>query len=243
MTGTRLLNIIVTLSALGLIGSCSDDPTAPDPMPLPEPSSFVATVTNPYFPLIPGTMWFYEASDGSETNTVEVLSETRTILSITATIVHDQVFTDEELTEDTFDWYAQDSDGNVWYLGEDSRELEDGEVVSTEGSWEAGVNGAQAGIIMWADPGAHIGEEYRQEFAEGEAEDLGKVISVGESVTVPIGSFTGCIKTEDRNLLEPGTTENKFYCPDVGTVLEYPTQSPSERTELVELTSPEISRR
>jgi hypothetical protein len=148
------------------------------------------------------------------------------------------VFTGGELTEDTFDWYAQDADGNVWYLGEDSREIENGEVVSTEGSWEAGVNGAQAGIIMWADPGAHIGEEYRQEFAEGEAEDVGKVISVGESVTVPFGSFTGCIKTEDRNLLESGSTENKLYCPDAGTVLEFPVQSSSDRTELVGLTGP-----
>jgi hypothetical protein len=238
MTSTGLLKTVIALWALGLTGSCSDDPTAPDPMPLPEPGSFVATVTNPYFPLIPGTTWFYAASDGSETSTVEVLNETRTILGITATIVHDQVFTGGELTEDTFDWYAQDSDGNVWYLGEDSRELENGEVVSTEGSWEAGVNGAQAGIIMWADPGAHIGEEYRQEFAEGEAEDVGKVVSVGESVSVSNGSFTGCIKTEDRNLLESGSTENKFYCPDVGTVLEFPVQSPSDRTELVERTSP-----
>jgi hypothetical protein len=217
---------------------CSDDTTGPASLPLPEPSSFVATVTNQYFPLIPGTTWFYESSNGSETSTVEVLSETRNILGITATVVHDQVFSDGELTEDTFDWYAQDAEGNVWYLGEDSREMDNGQVVSTEGSWEAGVNGAQAGIIMWADPAEHIGEEYRQEFAEGEAEDAGKVVSVGESVTVPFGSFSGCIKTEDRNLLESGSTENKFYCPDTGTVLEYPVQSPGERTELVELSGP-----
>jgi hypothetical protein len=226
------------VAALSLAAACGDDSTAPTSLPLPEPASFVPTVTNQYFPLIPGTTWLYESSDGSESNTVEVLSETKDILGITATVVHDQVFTDGELTEDTFDWYAQDSDGNVWYLGEDSREMENGQVVSTEGSWEAGVNGAQAGIIMWADPGAHIGEEYRQEFAEGEAEDAGKVIAVGESVTVPFGSFTGCLKTADRNLLESGSTENKYYCPEVGTVLEHPVQSPAERTELIDVTGP-----
>jgi hypothetical protein len=91
---------------------------------------------------------------------------------------------------------------------------------------------------MWADPGAHIGEEYRQGFAEGEAEDVAKVVAVGESVTVPFGSFSGCVKTEDRNPLESGSTENKFYCPEVGITLEYPVQSPGDRTELVELTGP-----
>ena len=239
MTNKHLLKQTATVIAMGLMSSCGDDkPTGPSTLTLPDPASFVATVTNPFFPLIPGRTWLYEANDGSETNTVEVLSDTRTILGISATIVHDQVFTDGELTEDTFDWYAQDGEGNVWYLGEDSREIENGEVVSTEGSWEAGVNGAQAGIIMWADPGAHIGEEYRQEFAEGEAEDAGKVLAVNESVTVPFGNFTGCVKTEDTNLLEPGSAENKFYCPDVGTTLEYPAQSPNERTELVELSGP-----
>jgi hypothetical protein len=233
---TRTCESTLLLTALAFVGGCGGDSTAPTSPSLPEPGSFVETVINQYFPLSPGTIWFYETSDGSETNTVEVLSETKNILGITATVVHDQVFADGELAEDTFDWYAQDGEGNVWYLGEDSREIENGQVVSTEGSWEAGVNGAQAGIIMWADPSAHIGEEYRQEFAEGEAEDAGKVVAVNETVTVPFGSFTGCIKTEDRNLLESGSTENKFYCPDVGTVLEHPVQSPSDRTELVELT-------
>jgi hypothetical protein len=169
---------------------------------------------------------------------VEVLSETKTILGISATVVHDQVFAEGELIEDTFDWFAQDDDGNVWYLGEDSKELENGQVVSTEGSWEAGVNGAQAGIIMWADPAAHVGQEYRQEFAEGEAEDVAKVVAVSESVTVPFGSFSGCIRTEDRNPLESGSRENKVYCPDLGTAVEFPLNSPTERTELVNVTGP-----
>jgi hypothetical protein len=238
MTITHSLKTLA-FGALGLIWSCgSDDPTGPDPSPLPDPGTFEESVTNPFFPLAPGTTWFYESSDGVETNTVEVLSETKTILGITATVVHDQVFADGELIEDTFDWYAQDSEGNVWYLGEDSRELENGQVVSTEGSWEAGVDGAQAGIVMWADPAAHVGEEYRQEFYEGEAEDVAKVVAVGEDVDVQFGSFSGCIRTEDRNPLESGSTENKIYCPDVGTVLEFPVGSPTERTELVNVVGP-----
>jgi hypothetical protein len=227
------------VAVLGFSASCGgDNATGPDPNPLPSSDNFVETVTNTFFPLIPGTTWFYESSDGSETNTVEVLSETKTILGISATVVHDQVFAEGELIEDTFDWFAQDDDGNVWYLGEDSKELENGQVVSTEGSWEAGVNGAQAGIIMWADPAAHVGQEYRQEFAEGEAEDVAKVVAVSESVTVPFGSFSGCIRTEDRNPLESGSRENKVYCPDLGTAVEFPLNSPTERTELVNVTGP-----
>ena len=230
------MHILFVGMAAGLLAAtgCGNDATGPSPLPLPEPGSFGATVTNPFFPLTPGTTFHYASSDGAETTVVEVLSEKKTILGISATVVHDQVFSEGELIEDTFDWFAQDADGNVWYLGEDSRELENGQVVSTEGSWEAGVDGAQAGIIMWADPAAHVGEEYRQEFAAGEAEDLGKVVAVGE--TVPFGSFTGCVKTEDRNPLESGSTENKFYCPEVGTTLEYPLEAPEERTELVEVT-------
>jgi hypothetical protein len=238
MANTHLLRTSGVLAALALAIGCGDGGTGPTLGPLPEPGGFVANVTNPFFPLTPGTTHSYASTDGSETNTVEVLSEQKTILGISTTIVHDQVFTDGALTEDTFDWYAQDTAGNVWYLGEDSKEIENGQVVSSAGSWEAGVNGAQAGIIMWADPAAHIGEEYRQEFARGEAEDVAKVVAMAESVTVPFGSFSGCLKTEDRNLLEPGTVENKFYCPDVGITLEFPVQAPSDRTELVTVTGP-----
>jgi hypothetical protein len=237
MTEKKSAGWFYLLATLADLAGCGDDgPTGPDPTPLPEPSTFASQVTNQFFPLIPGTIHHYASSDGSETSTVEVLTTTRTILGIQATIVHDQVFADGDLIEDTFDWYAQDGDGNVWYLGEDSREMENGQVVSTEGSWEAGVNGAQAGIIMWADPAAHVGEEYRQEFAAGEAEDIGKVVSQGESVTVPFGSFVGCIKTEDRNPLESGAVEYKFYCPDIGVTLEHPVAAPTERTELIDVT-------
>lgn len=148
-------------------------------------------------------------------------------------MVRDRVYVDDELVEDTDDWYAQDADGNVWYLGEATAAYENGVLVDTDGSFEWGVDGALPGVVMWADPAAHLGEEYRQEFYEGEAEDWGKVIRVGESATVPWGSWDGCIVTEDWNGLEAGTLEHKTYCPDIGFVLEVKVQGGGERVELV----------
>ena len=204
--------------------------------PALDPADFVAVVDNPYFPLIPGTTWRYESEedDELEVTVVEVLSETKTILGIQATVVLDQVYVDGELLERTFDWFAQDRAGNVWYLGEDTAEFEDGEV-STEGSWEAGVDGAQPGIIMWGDPAAHKGENYRQEFLEGEAEDMAKVLQLNATVEVPYGSFTGCLKTMDWTPLEPGGREHKYYCPNVGLVLEVHPRGGRVRNELVAL--------
>jgi hypothetical protein len=237
----QLLMSLATI-LLAAAGCNNDNPTEPTPPynPKIEPADFVRGVDNPFFPLVPGTVYHYEAEtdEGHETETLEILSDTKMILGIAATIVHDQVFLEGELTEDTFDWYAQNKEGNVWYFGEDTREIENGEVVSTEGSWEAGVDGAKPGIIAWADPAAHIGEEYRQEFLEGVAEDFGKVVAVDQSVTVPFGSFTGCIRTEDRSALEPDILENKFYCPEIGVVLEETVRGGMERNELVDITPP-----
>jgi hypothetical protein len=234
MTNQDLITSIA-LAAVALTG-CSDSGTEPTNPPF-DPADFGGAVTNPLFTLTPGTINFYEGqSEGlAQTDSAEVLSETKTILGVTATVVHDRVYTEGSLIEDTFDWYAQDNAGNVWYLGEDTKELDNGQVVSTEGSWEAGVNGAEAGIIMWADPAAHIGEEYRQEFARGVAEDLGKVVAVDQSVDVPFGSFTGCVKTEDRSALEPGVLENKFYCLPVGLTSELGLQGSTDSNELVDV--------
>lgn len=233
------LTCLVVLAALSV--GCSSNSTGPTTSIPFDPNNFVAGVNNQFFPLVPGTIDYYEGvGDGTaETDSVEVLSETKSILGINATIVHDRVYSGGHLSEDTFDWYAQDKDGNVWYLGEDTRELNSsGQVVSTEGSWEAGVNGAQAGIIMWADPAAHIGEEYRQEFARGTAEDLGKVVAVDQSVDVPFGSMTGCVKTEDRSALESGILENKFYCPGIGIALEQTIQGGNDVNRLVNVIGP-----
>lgn len=202
------------------------------------PTRWSEAVTNPYFPLQPGTVWEYrgETEDGIETNRVEVLTETRTINGVTATVLLDQVFLDGALIEETNDWYAQDAAGNVWYLGEDSKAVRDGHVIGSEGSWEWAVDEALPGIIMWADPTRHRNEEYRQEYYEGEAEDWGKVAAIEQTVIVPAGHYTGCIQTDDWSGLEAGTLEKKYYASGVGHVLEL--DADGNRIELISFTQP-----
>lgn len=197
-----------------------------------DPNSFVAQIDNPYLAFAPGRVFHYQSvtADGLETSVVEVTKRTKRILGIAATVVHDQVYLDGALVEDTFDWYAQDQQGNVWYLGEDSKQIENGVVVGTEGSWEAGVNGATAGIIMLAQP--KVGTQYRQEFAAGVAEDMAKVLDLSTTVQVNLGSFTGCLKTEEWTPLESGVREQKYYKPGVGLVLELQPKGGGVRNEL-----------
>jgi hypothetical protein len=150
--------------------------------------------------------------------------------------VRDTVTEDGEVIEDTFDWFAQDRDGNVWYLGEDTKEFEDGELVSTEGSWEAGTKGAQPGIIMQASP--QVGVGYRQEYFPGEAEDLAEVLRLDGKATVPFGSFEDLLVIEEWNPLEPKVIENKYYARGIGVVLEEQVKGGSERVELIAFERP-----
>jgi hypothetical protein len=145
-----------------------------------------------------------------------VTSDTKTILGVTCVVVRDTVTVNDELEEDTLDWYAQDKQGNVWYFGENAKQYAGGLIVGIEGSWEAGVNGAQPGIVMKANPA--VEDIYRQEFAPGEAEDMAEVLSLSETVTVPFGSYTNCIKTREFSALEPDVSEHKFYADDVGFI-------------------------
>lgn len=225
------------VAALLVIG-CRN-PAEP-PYGLEVPTSWAPAVTNPFFPLVPGTRYEFAGSSdaGTELIRIEVLAAPRLVTGVSATVVHDRVYRNGGLIEETFDWYAQDAAGNVWYLGEDSREIENGVTVSTDGSWEWGVRGALPGVVMWADPAAHIGVAYRQEYAVGEAEDFAKVLAVGERVTVPAGAYTGCVRTEDWNHLEPGPLEHKVYCPGVGLVLEVNPRRTTERVELRLVTPP-----
>jgi hypothetical protein len=188
--------------------------------PVFDPSSFVPTITNPYLPHMPGTLYRLRSRtpDGIEINLIRVTHRTKPILGVNATVVHDQVFLNGELTEDTFDWEAQDGQGNVWYFGEDSKELEHGVVVSTEGSWQAGVDGAHPGVIMLAHP--KTGDAYVQEDAPDVAEDRAKVLGTKATVDVPFGHFTGCVQTMEWSVLEHGDREHKFYCPGTGMVEE-----------------------
>ncbi len=187
--------------------------------PVIDPTNFVAAIDNPYFPLVPGTTFIYEGqtAGGLEHDEFFVTHNTRMILDVTCTEVHDTVKVNGELIEDTLDWFAQDVDGNVWYFGENSKELEGGLVVSLEGSWMGGVDGAKPGIIMKAHPA--VGDFYRQEFSVANAEDLAETLSLTESVTVPFGSFNNCLETEETSPLEPDALEHKFYAANVGNVL------------------------
>jgi hypothetical protein len=183
----------------------------------------------------PGSRWVYRerAADGTvQRIVVTVTDRTRTVAGIEAVVVHDVASEDGEVVEDTYDWYAQDAEGNIWYLGEDTTELENGEPVSTAGSWEAGVDGAQAGIALPADP--LPGLEYRQEFKAGEAEDAARVLSVDELAEVPFGAFRDVLLTRDWTPLEPDLLEHKLYAKGVGPVLALTVAGGDEREELVE---------
>src|SRR5919197_5189741 len=155
----------------------------------------------------------------------------KVILGVTCIEVRDRVWNDE-LIEDTRDWYAQDKEGNVWYFGENAKEIDHGLVVSLEGSWTAGVDFAKPGIIMEAHPAT--GDFYRQEFSLGTAEDVAKVVSVDQDVSVPAGKFDDCLKTKDTSPLDPGVVEFKFYAPGVGQVLETD-PSTGERLALIRI--------
>ena len=200
-----------------------------------DPADFSTDIDNKYFPLEPGTTFVYEGKteDATEGDTVRVTSETKDIMGVECVVVDDRVTEDGKLTEQTYDWYAQDKKGNVWYFGEDSKEYENGKVKSTGGSWEAGKDGAEPGVIMPADP--KIGKTYRQEYYKGEAEDMAKALKLDGTAKVPYGSFENVLVTDEWTPLEMNVAEHKFYAPGVGTILEIATKGPQERLELVDV--------
>jgi hypothetical protein len=208
-------------------------PQGSEPVTL-DPANFVHRIDNPFLPFLPGSRWIYRETDAAGARakvTVTVTTRTREILGIDATVVHDKVTEHGELIENTFDWYAQDECGNVWYLGENTKEYENGKVVSTAGSWEAGIDGAQAGVVMPGEP--QVGLAYRQEYYEGEAEDRGEIVSLDEQVQVPFGHFRDVIMTKDTTPLHPRVLEYKFYAEGVGVALALGISGGSDREELV----------
>jgi hypothetical protein len=235
----KALKMLGMLS-IALLWGCGDDsgnkltnPADSPYAPKISPADFASStlIDNRYFPLKPGTTMTYEGK--GERIVVEVTGETRTVMGIACVVVRDRVWEGDELIEDTFDWYAQDNDGNVWYMGEESKEYEKGKVVSTEGSWEAGVDGAFPGIIMLAKP--LDGLWYRTEYYADEAEDLAQVLSLDETVTVPYGTFENCLKILDFNALEPGVEEHKYYAPGLGVVKEVEVKGGSDFAELIDV--------
>jgi hypothetical protein len=210
---------------------------APAP-PAINPANFVRHVTNKFFPLQPGTTFFYIGKkDGvPTTDTVEVTDKTKQILGVTCTVVRDRAYEAGVLVEDTIDWYAQDVDGNVWYFGEDTKELDKhGNVISTEGSWEAGKDGARPGIIMEAHP--RVGDRYQQEFATDIAEDMAQVLSLDGSACVPYGCFDDLLVTKEWTPLERGVVEHKYYAKGVGFIRSVMVKGGHERAELVRITT------
>jgi len=221
-----------TLLAVALVAACGG---GDDYNPSIDPARFVSGVDNQFFPLVPGTVFEYDVLETTETVTVTVTSETRVVMGVTCVVVRDVARSGGQVVEDTFDWYAQDSDGTVWYFGEDTTAFDSG-TTSKEGSWEGGVDGAKPGKIILGSP--HIGDVYRQEFLADEAEDQGEVLALDASVTVPYGTFSGCLKTRDFTALEPDIEENKFYCPGVGQVRAIATKGGAETEDLISVTHP-----
>jgi hypothetical protein len=234
------LALVVSAVALGGCGGsgASSLPQGAEAVEI-DPADFTSDIDNPWMPFRIGSRWVYRETDqeGTEQRVeVTVLDETREVMGVETRVVHDVVTEDGELVEDTYDWYAQDADGNVWYFGEETKEFENGKVSTTAGSWEAGVDGAHPGILVPGDP--EVGMAYRQEYYAGEAEDAAEVLSLEEKVEVPYGKFAGVLMTKEYTPLQPDVLEHKFYARDVGVVLALAISGGSDREELLEFTSP-----
>jgi len=229
--GVQCLSVAMSLVAVAV-------PIAQQPAASAETRpQFVRNVYNRFFPLQPGTTFYYKGQkDGvPASNIVTVTADIKRILGVDCTVVHDRAFENHTLIEDTFDWYAHDAKGNVWYFGEDAKELApNGAVISTEGSWQAGIDGAKPGIIMEAHP--RPGDRYFQEFAPDVAEDQAQVLSLDKEACVQYGCFEDVLLTKEWSRLTRGEVEHKYYARDVGFILGVMVKGGNERTELVRIT-------
>jgi hypothetical protein len=247
---TKLIGLAAVVASIG-IGACGGDstqsrtasteggalPQGSEPVKL-DPAEFTTNIDNPYWPMSPGSRWVYSERTGGATPqkvVVTVTDRTKTIANgVKARVIRDIVSEGGVPVEVTQDWYAQDADGNVWYLGEATQEYVNGKPGTTSGSFEAGVDGAEAGIAMPANPEA--GLAYRQEYYAGEAEDRAQVLSTEEMVTVPFGHFRGALLTKDLVPTEPRVEELKFYARGIGPVLTLKVAGGEGREELIRYT-------
>jgi hypothetical protein len=242
MNDIRRSTILSLVALVALVAACGEDegggeecpPVDAAYNPVIDPARFVDAVDNPLFPLVPGATFQYREGTNATVD-ITVTTERRMIAGVSTVVVHDVVTIDGDVREDTLDWYAQDVDGAVWYFGEDTMELRDGRVLTREGSWEHGVDGAKAGLIIPAMP--MVGQRYRQEYYACHAEDYGEVLALDASVTVTAGSYTGCYHTHDYTPLETDVNEQKWYCPGIGVVLSLDVAT-GEREELISMTVP-----
>ena len=186
--------------------------------------SYSKEITNPYLPFDPGTTKWYvniTKENGVETVTktkLDVTNDTKIILGVQCTVVHVQTTEGGILVEDAYDWYAQDSEGNVWNFGESTKDIS-GTTIDSSGSWEAGVNGAQQGIAMYAHPGAHIGETYYEEYYVDVAEDLAQLLNNTSTINIHLGRFTNCVQLNETSRLHPGEVSKKSYAKGFGEIL------------------------
>jgi hypothetical protein len=226
-----------TEAAAGRTTAAESLPVGSKPFKI-DPADFTTQVTNPFWPMKVGDHWVYRETNAEgevQRNDVVVTDKKKTVIGIDVLVVHDTVKLGGELTEDTYDWYAQDSKGNLWYFGEDTTEYENGKPKTKEGSWEAGVDGALAGIIMPADP--RVGLTYREEYYKGHAEDGAQIISVDALAKVPYGRFDHGVQTRNFSGIEPDVIEEKIYAKGVGVVLEITVSGGSDRSELLSFKS------
>jgi hypothetical protein len=203
-----------------------------------DPERFVRTITNPYLPYRPGSVWVYTGVKDGQTqrDVVRVTHRTRLVMGVRTTAVTDVATHGGKVLEATTDWYAQDRQGNVWYFGEATRARNPDGTYDTSGSWLAGVHGARPGIMMTAHP--RVGDAHRQEFWRGQAEDQYWMVELGAGVTVPAGSYTDAARTLEWSRLEPGVVDEKFYVPGIGVVKELAASGPKEVAELVRYAVP-----
>jgi hypothetical protein len=230
----------VVPSPAGAGSSCPLPRFGPGPAYHPHirPADFSPQVDNRWFPLTPGKLLVYSGiKDGKKAlDLFAPSSRTRVIDGVRTRVVEDRGYLDNVLEERTSDYYAQDRCGNVWYFGEDTATLDrHGRVVDTEGTWHAGVDGAQPGVFMQAHP--QLGRSFRQEWYQGQAEDVFKVIDHSAPVTVPYGSFRHALRTAETTALEPGVLDNKYYVRGIGEVAELAVRGPREEFKLVEIIS------
>ena len=232
----NLLLTMATLAAFAIAGTGSraDEVTASQPAdgavllkastagepynPEIDPAKFTTKITNPYFPLVPGTTMNFEGTrDGVARRSEHVITkETKTIMGVECVVVRDVSSSDTQVLEKTTDWYAQDMDGNVWYFGEDTAEYDNGKVTSTAGTWMAGVDSAVPGIIMLAKPS--VGTGYRQEYRPGVAEDYATVIELDSKAETPSGKYENVVVTLDIDLLDKTKLEHKYFAPGIGFI-------------------------
>jgi hypothetical protein len=204
--------------------------------PTIDPANFGSKVDNPLWPLEPGTGFHFRGMRGTtpQTDDEVVTRRTEKILGVVCTVVRDTVSEHGHAVERTLDYYAQDKQGNVWYMGEDSFELDNGRLVRASDSWRSGVDGAKPGIIMPAHP--QPGDRYRQEYyPPGEALDEAHVLGYRGPVTVPYGTFQRTLVTSEFSPLEP-QTEEKTYVAGVGEVQERVVKGHHEEFKLVRIT-------